>query len=409
MLPDVLLKKPRTYNEGEYIIRQGDSGDTAYILEKGQVEILIKKEDGKTKSIGTRGPGSIIGEMAIIDNEPRTASIRAMENCNVLEISRQDFHRRLDNADPILQTIMQVILTRYRDTLARIDEISDKKGFPSPEEVEREFALEQDAVESLKIANEFKEALDHGELALFYQPIIDMKSNDITGFEALMRWNHPERGFIPPDVFIPIAEETGLIVKASLWALNEACKGLKRIEHKTGWKDCLTMSVNFSSTDFATEDFVENVYNTLSKTDVAANQLILEITERILMQQPETARETLEMCQKAGMHIAIDDFGTGYSSLSYLHSFPIDILKIDRSFVVDMFKNEKNIELIRSIIGLGKNLKMNIVAEGVENKEEVDTLKFLGCDRAQGYYFAKPMAEDEVIKLLKSWDNLKTA
>ena len=386
-------------------MRQGESGETAYIIESGQVEILIKKDEGKTQKIGTRGPGSIIGEMAIIDNQPRTASIRATEECKVLEISREDFHRRLTGSDSVLQTIMQVILTRYRDTLYRIDEMSDNRGFPSPEEIERGVALETDAVETIKIANEFREALENGELTLHYQPIIDMKNNDIAGFEALMRWEHSERGFIPPDVFIPVAEETGLIVSASTWALNEACKALKRIEHKTGWKDCLTMSVNFSSTDFASEDFVENVYNTLSATDVGADQLTLEITERILMQQPETAKKTLEMCRKAGMHIAIDDFGTGYSSLSYLHSFPIDILKIDRSFVVDMLKNEKNIELIRSIIGLGKNLKMNIVAEGVEHKEEVDTLKFLGCDRAQGYYFAKPLPEDEIVKLLHSWDN----
>ncbi len=257
------------------------------------------------------------------------------------------------------------------------------------------------------MANEFREALENNELALHYQPLIDMKTNDIVGFEALMRWEHPERGFISPGVFIPIAEETGLIVSASVWALNESCKALKRIESKSGWKDFLTMSVNFSSTDFASEDFVDTVYNTLSATDVAPNQLTLEITERILMQQPETAKKTLEMCREAGMHIAIDDFGTGYSSLSYLHSFPIDILKIDRSFVVDMFKNEKNIELIRSIIGLGKNLNMSIVAEGVENKEEVDTLKYLGCDKAQGFYYAKPLPEDEVVKLLKSWDNSK--
>ena len=407
MLPDVLSKKPRTFKEGEYVMRQGESGETAYIIESGQVEILMKKEDGRTHKIGTRGQGSIIGEMAIIDNEPRTASIRAIENCSVLEITREDFHRRLSTSDPILQTIMQVILTRYRDTLARVEELGDKRGFPSPEEVEREFALEHDAVETIKIANEFREALENGELSLHYQPLIDMSSLDITGFEALMRWEHPERGFISPGVFIPVAEETGLIVSASTWALNEACKALKRIENKTGWKDFLSISVNFSSTDFASDDFVENVYNTLSSTDVSANQLVLEITERILMQQPEKARETLEMCRKAGMSIAIDDFGTGYSSLSYLHSFPIDILKIDRSFVVEMFKNEKNIELIRSIIGLGKNLKMNIVAEGVENKEEVDTLKFLGCDRAQGYYFAKPLPEDEIVKLLNSWDNKK--
>jgi EAL domain-containing protein (putative c-di-GMP-specific phosphodiesterase class I) len=180
---------------------------------------------------------------------------------------------------------------------------------------------------------------------------------------------------------------------------------LKRIEHKTGWKDFLSMSVNFSSTDFASEDFVENIYNTLSRTDVVAKQLTLEITERILMSQPQAANDTLNMCRKAGMHVAIDDFGTGYSSLSYLHSFPIDVLKIDRSFVVDMMKKESSLELVRSIIGLGKNLKMRVVAEGVETLEEAKVLKDLGCDRAQGFYFARPLTEDEIVKLLQGWDN----
>lgn len=384
-------------------MRQGEKGDCAYILESGQVEILIEKPGGDRQTVGTRGAGSIVGEMAIIDNEPRSASIRAIEDCSVLEISREDFHRRLSGSDPILQTIMQVILTRLRDTLTRSEKLSKHPSFPSPEDIERNFALENHAVETIKIANEFREALENKDLRLHYQPIIDLQSNDIIGFEALMRWEHPERGFISPGVFIPVAEETGLIISASIWALDEACKALKRIESKTGWKDFLSMSVNFSSTDFASMNFVDNVYETLSRTDVSASQLTLEITERILMQQPETANDTLETCKKAGMKIAIDDFGTGYSSLSYLHSFPIDILKIDRSFVVEMMKKESSMELIRSIIGLGKNLKMDIVAEGVETQEEGRILRDLGCHRAQGFYFSKPLAEEDVITLLKKW------
>lgn len=386
-------------------MRQGEKGDCAYILESGQVEILLQKPNGETQILATRGPGSIVGEMAIIDQEPRIASVRATENCEVLEITRADFHRRLSSSDPILQTIMQVILTRLRDTMARTEKLSDRAAFPSTEEIERGFALENKAVETIKIANEFREALENNHLRLHYQPIVDLQSGDILGFEALMRWEHPLRGFISPGIFIPVAEETGLIVSASIWALDEACKALKRIENKTGWKDCLTMSVNFSSTDFASMNFVDNVYDTLSRTDVAAKQLTLEITERILMQQPETANETLEVCKKAGMKIAIDDFGTGYSSLSYLHSFPIDILKIDRSFVVEMTKNGSNLELIKSIIGLGKNLKMDIVAEGVESREEAQMLRDLGCHRAQGFYFAKPLAEEEIIRLLNNWGN----
>lgn len=221
-----------------------------------------------------------------------------------------------------------------------------------------------------------------------------------------MRWQHPEKGFISPGIFIPIIEQSGLIVEASRWALRESCKALKRIESLTGYENDLFMSVNFSSTDFASEDFVESVYNTISESDVDPKMVHLEITERLLMRQPENARDTLLMCRKAGMGISIDDFGTGYSSLSYLHYFPIDTLKIDRSFVSDMHKDDGAMELIKSIITLGKNMKMKIIAEGVENKEEAEKLTELGCDQAQGFYFAKPMPEREIIDYIRSSEKI---
>lgn len=164
------------------------------------------------------------------------------------------------------------------------------------------------------------------------------------------------------------------------------------------------MSVNFSSTDFAAEHFLDHVYRILSESDVPAQQIKLEITERLLIQQPDNAKETLEMCHKAGMGIAIDDFGTGYSSLSYLYYFPIDTLKIDQSFVRAMRRDAKSLELVKSIIGLGKNMNMTIIAEGVEELEEGQILRSLGCNSAQGYFFAKPLPEKDVIELLKNWN-----
>jgi EAL domain-containing protein (putative c-di-GMP-specific phosphodiesterase class I) len=215
-----------------------------------------------------------------------------------------------------------------------------------------------------------------------------------------MRWNHPERGYISPGLFIPIAEQSGLIVDASRWALREACMALKRIESRAGFSNELSMSVNFSSTDFASEDFIDTIYTTISETDVDPNFVHLEITERLLMGQPDNAKDTLLMCRKAGIGISIDDFGTGYSSLSYLHYFPIDTLKIDQSFIRDMQKNASSMELVKSIIALGKNMKMHVIAEGVESKDEAKVLRDLGCDLAQGYYFAKPMSETDVTKFV---------
>jgi len=395
---------PKKFQAGDVIMRQGAPGHCAYIIEKGRVEILIERESEEPQSVGTRGPGTMIGEMALVDNANRTATVRAVEDCELLEISKEDFQRRLDTSDPVLKMTTQVILTRYRDTLLRSKIAGENKSWPPVESVELMHAENSNAVESIKIANEFKDALKRGEVTLHYQPIVNLESGKIDGFEALMRWEHPEKGMISPGVFIPIIEDSGIIVEASQWALDESCKALKRIEQHTGDHGRLFMSVNFSSTDFASDSFVDKIYNIISLSDLKPEQIHLEITERILMGQPDNARETLSMCTKAGMGISIDDFGTGYSSLSYLHYFPIDTLKIDQSFVRDMLKNDSSLELVRSVVILAKNLGMKVIAEGVEEKAEGQKLHELGCDNAQGYFYAKPMAEKALVEMIRNWN-----
>lgn len=393
----------RSFKAGDVIMKQGEKGESAYIIEDGKVEIFLETENGETQPIGTRESGAMIGEMSLVDGAPRTATVQALEDCTLLEITREDFERRLNSADPILRMTTEVILTRYRDTLSRAVILQENRTWPPTEAVELSKISKSNAVENVKIANEFMSALHSSELRLHYQPIINLQTGYIDGFEALMRWEHPEKGLISPGVFIPVIEESGLIVTASKWALSEALMALKRIEHKTGMKGDLFMSVNFSSHDFASEGFVDSVYNTISESDINASQLHLEITERILMGQPESAKETINMCRKAGMQVSIDDFGTGYSSLSYLHHFPIDILKIDQSFVRNMTQDEGALELVRSIYSLGKNMKMEIIAEGVETQEEAIILRDMGCDLCQGFYFAKPMEERDIMALVNDW------
>ena len=216
-----------------------------------------------------------------------------------------------------------------------------------------------------------------------------------------MRWNHPKLGPISPAQFIPVIEDSGYIVEASQWALKESLAALKRIEGRTGHDDYF-MSVNFSSQDFASDDFVGSVYDALSTTDVKPQNLHLEITERLLMGQPDQAKDTLEMCRKAGMGISIDDFGTGYSSLSYLHYFPIDTLKIDQSFIRKMQSDPGVKALVKSIIHLSQSMELKIIAEGAEQIEEAKALKEMGCDMVQGYYFAKPMPEEDAISFIQN-------
>ncbi len=396
-----MTNSQKTFKSGETIMRQGEPGATAYIIESGRVRITIQRPDGKVQEVGTRGPGTMIGEMALVDNAPRTATVTAIEDCTLLAITKDDFSRRLESADPILRMTTQVILTRYRDTLTRAIISGESRAWPPVEMIELDYAERTDAVEGIKMANEFKYALEHKELSMNYQPVVNLETGKTVGFEALMRWQHPQKGAISPNDFIPVAEKSGLIVEASRWALGESCHALTRIEGRTGYDHELFMSVNFSSRDFASEKFVDTVYGIISETDLPLNLIHLEITERLLMDQPDNARVTLEMCSKAGLGISIDDFGTGYSSLSYLHYFPIDTLKIDRSFVKDMNKNESSLALIKSIIALGKNMKLRVIAEGVEEKAEAAKLKELGCDMAQGYYFARPMPEGDVINFVR--------
>lgn len=398
-------KTRKTFKAGETIMAQGDQGDCAYIIEKGQVEILIEKANGVVSHVGTRGAGTIIGEMAIVDNEPRMATIKAVEDCSLLEITKTDFNRRLKTADPVLQITIQVILARYRDMLTRVSILKETATYPTTEELERGYLEQLNTVETVKMANDFRAAIGTDQLTLHYQPIMNLGTGRVDGFEALMRWNHPEKGPISPAVFIPVAEDTGLIVDASRWALREACRALKRMEGRIGTE--FFMSVNFSSSDFAEENFLDQLYTILSETDVSPYKVHLEITERLLMNQPQNAKETLSMCRKAGLGISIDDFGTGYSSLSYLHYYPIDTLKIDQSFVRNMLQDETSMELVKSIIGLGKNMNMKIVAEGVEHAQEADLLKQMNCDLAQGYHFSRPHSEKEITEKLMEWAKIK--
>ena len=387
----------KIFKAGETILKQGDEGSNAFIIESGTVEILIEKENNLVQHIGTRGAGTIIGEMALIDNKPRTATIKAVENSELLEITQDDFERRVQNSDPVIQMITKVIMARYRDLITRAQIFGQSSNtIPTPEELEKGLVQKTNAVENIKLSNELKEALDNDALRLFYQPIIGLASGKIEGFEALIRWNHPSKGFISPETFIPIAEDSGLILEISRWVVLEACRFLEKIK-ETYPTDDFFMSVNFSATDFSDASFKSYIQYVLNETGIRPEQLHLEITERLLMSNPSSARDTLDECRKEGMLVSIDDFGTGYSSLSYLHHFPIDILKIDRSFINNMVEDQSAMELVRSIVSLGHNMKMKIIAEGIETEEQAQMLRGIGCDQAQGFMYAKPMPADDLL------------
>ena len=251
------------------------------------------------------------------------------------------------------------------------------------------------ALDRLQLGNDLRRALQQKELELYYQPIVNIQTEKITSFEALMRWHHPKRGKVPPAEFIPIAEDTGLIVELDWWALQQACKQLKTWQEYEGCQQ-IEMCVNLSSKQFSQGDFLERVQHTLSETRLNPNHLKFEITESIYMQSAIAIETKLKRLKEFGVQLSIDDFGTGYSSLSYLYRFPIDTLKIDRSFIHSLERSDNSSAIVESMLVLGEKLGLDLVAEGVETPEQAEWLKDRGCDTVQGYLFSPPRPASEI-------------
>lgn len=262
----------------------------------------------------------------------------------------------------------------------------------------------------LQLETDMRRALERNEFRNFYQPIVALDSGRIVGFEALMRWQHPTRGMIGPEEFIFVAEETGLIRELGWWSLREACRQMTNWRGRSEACFDLTISVNLSAKQLLQQHLVPEMQKLLSQTGLPAEALKLEITESAVMADPAAAAEMLQQIKSLGIRLAIDDFGTGYSSLSYLHRFPLDTLKIDRSFISGEAENGGSMEIARTIMPMAKNLRLDVVAEGVETIEQVALLKKLQCKYAQGYYFSRPVAPEDVPPLLSeepAWEMQK--
>lgn len=265
-----------------------------------------------------------------------------------------------------------------------------------------DMALYQKIQEDRQLVIDLKQALADKQFHLVYQPIINFENFELKGFEALIRWNHPVRGFISPEIFIPFAEDNGLIQDIGIWTLREACQQMANWSRKYKKIANADISVNLSAKQLAHIDFLDQVNEVLAETGVKPEQLKFEVTETSLMENTDIAKDLMEQMKDIGIQLAIDDFGTGHSSLSYLHEFPVHYLKIDRSFVSRIENNIDGMEIIKTIISLAKNLNMQTIAEGIETKEQLNLLKSHFCDFAQGYLIDKPLLPAEIEKRLKN-------
>jgi diguanylate cyclase (GGDEF)-like protein/PAS domain S-box-containing protein len=261
--------------------------------------------------------------------------------------------------------------------------------------------MNKKASDKIEIEKNLRYALEKEQFMLYYQPLVSFNGN-IVGMEALIRWNHPELGFIPPDRFIPIAESTGQIMRIGDWTLQIACRQIKEW-HEAGF-DSLRVAVNLSAKQFLDDDLVQKIEAIIKETNISPASLELEITESSVMENPDEAIIKINQLYDKGISFSIDDFGTGYSSLSYLKKFKVNHLKVDRSFIKDIITDQSNTQITKAIIDMAHNLKMKVIAEGVETSEQRDFLTSIKCDIMQGYFFSRPVPAADFMKLLKIGD-----
>jgi diguanylate cyclase (GGDEF)-like protein len=263
-------------------------------------------------------------------------------------------------------------------------------------------SMHQQALQSLQLENNLRRAIEREEFIVYYQPIVSLKTGKISGFESLVRWQHPTQGMISPAHFIPVAEEIGLIALIDLWVLKTTCMQLSRWQTHLQWSEPLTGSVNLSSRLFSEANLLETIDTILSQTNINPQTLKLEITESVMMENQKLTKYIIEELKNKKIKLCIDDFGTGYSSLSYLENFPADCLKIDQSFIKHLDQNSPKRKLVPGIINIAQTIGMEVIAEGVEKAQHLESLRTLNCDFGQGYYFAKPLDSQSFFTLLET-------
>ncbi len=374
------------YKVGEIIFKEGDEGNGAYLIEEGMIEISVMN-NGEALQVNKIGKGELFGEVALIDHQPRTATAKAIESSVLISIQRSLVNELLDKTDPIVRHLLLVILERYRNKRGNAQHHSILPQ-SSDETAKRNF-IRGEATHKLTLANDISRALNNDEFELHYQPICSLATNHIAGYEALIRWRHPSMGLVSPLDFLWVAEQTGQIREVGLWTLERACHDWP-ILRKTTIFDMPFVSVNMSPSQLTGESFVEDVKSIISRNKMTPTELKLELTEKVIINNPEVALQLLMQLTELGSTLAIDDFGTGHSSLETLDRYPIGTLKVDRYFTSSMLASAQSGEIVSSSIRLAHSLGMDVVAEGIESDDVRRKLLELGCNFGQGWFFGRP-------------------
>ena len=400
----------RSYPADHVLFSIGDRRDNAYLIDQG--EVILKNAAGE--DVCRLGPGDFFGEMALIEGGQRSATAVTSALSDVFVIPRSALKDRIRGLDPVLSLLIGFLIERYRSARAYMPEsIRQEQAARLAQTVnghdEAAQALPDDlaslsnihsqrdaALKELKLEQDVRRGLQRAEFIPVLQPVLALPARRVVGFEALIRWYHPEKGLIFPDHFIPVAERTGVVQLLDKMMMQKACRLIPEfLRNAPHLPDDFFISVNLSGTNFETLDVIHDVREALVESDVDPRHLKLEITESALISDPKRAEQILHGLRALGVTIALDDFGTGYSSLGYLHKFPLDSLKIDRGFIRAIHDSPKSLEIVSAIVGLARNFKLGVIAEGIETEQDAAVIISLGCEMAQGYLFGKPMSSDD--------------
>jgi len=372
----------------EVLFHEGDAPTVAFLIESGEIEVSTF-QDGVRLILSKLYPGDLLGEMAVIDDAPRTATAVALTECVLFQIDRTQISERLAGTDPIIRALLEGQLKRYRGALAAMQ----GKKFVREDGAT---ASELLGVGKIRLESQLREALNTGGLDVRYQPLLEVASNKIAGYEALVRWNHPERGPISPVEFVALAEETSLIVPVGEYVFDTACAAVKTfIEHGADPKPFI--AVNVSARQLSHPGLIERIVSRVDAAGLPQGSLKVEITESQALDYA-MVEKVISLCHDHGIKVSLDDFGTGYSHLTHLHKLAFDTMKVDQAFSRNMLEHPRSMAIVKAIVAMGKAIDADIVVEGIETEAMLQALRDLGCDYAQGYLIGKPQTLEELLK-----------
>jgi len=386
------------FDAGLTVFQVGDTGDSAYVIESGCVEVLVGTAPAQQR-VAVLAQGAMFGEVALLDRQTRTATVRALVPTTLVRIDRTHVEELLLRADPVIQYLLRLLLERFRSSSTKTEFDSTTAALSGPGTLAPVEDLHAAAVRTLSLAHDLSDAIGRDQLDLYYQPIVRLANGSLAGYEALVRWRHPQLGVVQPDEFIPLAEKTGLVHRIGQWVLQRATADWPALRQTCAASphERPFVSVNLSAPELCSAGIVETVQRCLHSQRMAPQELRIELTETVIISSVEKVSASIAQLRAMGIGIALDDFGTGYAGLDYLQTLPFTAIKIDRAFVAHMHVAERSFQIIKSALALSQLLGISTVAEGIEDAATGALLASMGCEYGQGYHYARPRPLHELL------------